>query len=52
MVKISVKLAKENKKLEKKIINLKDYVELLENDNKILKEEITSIRSNFLRSNI
>lgn len=39
------KLTKENEKLEKNIIDLKDYVECLENSNKILCEEISSIIS-------
>lgn len=36
---LSVKLNKENDKLEKNIIDLKDYIELLENRNKVLGEE-------------
>lgn len=43
MFQLSVKVSKENKKLEKSITDLKDYVEFLENSNKILGEEISSI---------
>lgn len=39
MFELSVKLNKENDKLEKNIIDLKDHIELLENRNKILGEE-------------
>lgn len=51
MFQLSVKVSKENKKLEKSITDLKDYVEFLENSNKILGEEISSIWSESFKSN-
>lgn len=51
MFKISVNLSKENEKLENIIIDLKDYVKFLENRSKILGEEISSIKREYLNSN-
>lgn len=45
------KLTKQNDKLEKNIIGLKDHIEFLKNSNKILCEEISSIRSEYLKTN-
>lgn len=51
MFKLNVKLNKENDKLEKNIIDLKDDSKFLENNNKILGKEISSIRREWLISN-
>lgn len=40
MFKIICDLVKENDKLEKNIVDIKNYIEFLENTNKILGEEI------------
>lgn len=50
MGKLSVKLTKESEKLEKNNIGLKNYVDFLENRNKFLYEEISSIRNESLKS--
>lgn len=43
MFKLSVKLSKDNEKLEKIIVEFKEYIEFLENKNKVLGEEIYNI---------
>lgn len=50
LFKLSVKLAKENEKLEKIIIDLKDYSQFLENRNKFLYEDFSIIISESLKS--
>lgn len=44
MLKLGDKLSKENKKLEIRIIEFKDYIEFLKNSNKVLRNEIDKIR--------
>lgn len=51
IIKIRVKLNKENEILEKNIVDLKDYIKFSKNNNNTLGEEIASIRSETLRSN-
>lgn len=46
---LSVKLSKVNDKLEKSIVDFKEYIEFLENRNEIICEEITSIRNESLK---
>lgn len=49
MFKLSVKLSKENGKLEISIIVFKGYIDFLENGNKIIGEEITAIINQYLK---
>lgn len=49
MFKFSVNINKDNDKLKKKIVDLKDYIEFLENRNKIIGEEMASIRRESLK---
>lgn len=43
MFKLSVKLSKENEKLERSILELKDYINFKENSDKVLENEIVEI---------
>lgn len=49
MVKLSVEINEDNEKLERSIIEFKEYTEFLENSSKILGEEITNIRNTFFK---
>lgn len=50
MFKLNVKLTKDNDKLENHIICFEEFVEFFENSDKILGEEIVSIKSESLKS--
>lgn len=50
MFKLSVKFNKYNEKLERRIIDFKEYIEFLVSRNKIIGEEIANIKNQSLKS--